>query len=76
MSKQTIKPHWLFGVIKHIKADALGFMSTAQKELGNFAQYKIGPYKAMQVSDPAAVYEILVKQADKFPKGTLFWRDL
>jgi len=58
----------LLGSTLDLKENPLEFVSYVQRAYGDVARFRIGPSRWYLVSNPADIWDIMVKRADLFPK--------
>ena len=64
----------LLGDLLAFRADRLAFLTRLARTQGDVATFRIGPYRAWQLTDPAHVHGVLVTHADRFRKGPVLQR--
>ena len=72
------RSHFLTGHLPELRQDTLGFFLRCAREYGDAVTVRIGPKRALLLSSPALVEEVLVSQARHFAKSagyrTIFGR--
>ena len=59
---------FLTGHLREVGADRLGFLTRCAREFGEFVPLRLGPRRALLVSDPDAIEQVLVHQHRNFVK--------
>ncbi|TDE02432.1 cytochrome P450 [Jiangella asiatica] len=62
------------GDLLTFQADRLGFVTAVQREHGDVARFRLGPYPVWQLSHPDHVRSVLVSDAARFRKGMVLQR--
>jgi cytochrome P450 len=66
--------HWLMGNLALLRRDILGLLEELPREYGDVVRLRFGGYRALLLSHPAHVEEVLVTQAESFQKPPRFRR--
>src|SRR5215475_4467064 len=61
--------HLLTGVFDEYRRDALGFFTKCFRDYGDIVPMRFGPQKAILVSGPELIDEVLVQRYRSFVKG-------
>lgn len=62
------KGAWLVGSAPRFRKDMPGFIEACRDEFGDIVQYRLGPIRICQITDPDMIREVLVDQHDKVIK--------
>ncbi len=70
-AKQAIGPrgHFLLGSMSDFQRDPLNFFQMLADEYGDVARFHLGPYRALLISHPDHIQQVLVKDAKKYHKS-------
>lgn len=60
---------WLMGNLADYNADPLAFMADTVRRYGDFVPLRLGPIRAVLLSDPKAIESVLVEQNKSFRKA-------
>ena len=60
---------WLIGSMADYNADPLAFVSSTVREYGDFVPLRLGPIRALLLSDPNAIESVLVEHNKSFRKS-------
>jgi cytochrome P450 len=63
--------HWLLGCLPRLRRDLLGFFTQVAREYGDIARYRLGPRRAVLLSHPDPIEQVLVTDNRLFKKHWL-----
>lgn len=61
--------HWLLGALPRMRRDMLGFFEQCFREHGDIAYFRLGSRRAILLSDPDAIEQVLVTENRRFIKN-------
>ena len=61
--------HWLLGALPWMRRDMLGFFEQCFREHGDIAYFRLGRRRAILLSDPEAIEQVLVTENRRFIKN-------
>jgi cytochrome P450 len=69
-------PGWIAGNALEFRRDPLTYLLRNERENGDIAMFRVGPFTAYQFTHPDHIYEVLLSQADQLQKARIYKRGL